>query len=125
MDQEQVLAERRLRMERDGVVGLQDVALQIGFPQWSKGEAVCAIAIAGLEDDMPPTRGRDVFDVLVKAARALRQYCRTLPAGIQLFLLASHPTIATPMRATHRIPSLSPTTRSNSRTCIARAGSCW
>ena len=93
MDKEQVLAERRLRMERDGVVGLQDVALQLGFPQWSKDgdEAVCAIAIAGLEEDMPPMRGRDFFDVLVKAARALRQYCRTPPAGIRFFYLGEPP----------------------------------
>jgi hypothetical protein len=93
MDKKQVLAERRLRIERDGVAGLQDVALQIGFPQWSKGgdEAVCAIAIAGLEENLPPVRGRDFFDALVKAARALRQYCRTPPAGIQFFYSAEPP----------------------------------
>lgn len=93
MNKDQVLAERRLRMERDGVAGLQDVALQIGFPQWSTDgdEAVCAIAIAGLEEDMPPVRGRDFFDVLVQAARALRQYCRTPPGGIRLFYLAEPP----------------------------------
>ena len=91
MDKEQVLAERRLRMDRNGVAGLQNVALQIGFPQWSKGEAGCTIAIAGLEENMPPRRGRDFFDVLVKAARALRQYCRTPPAGIRFFYSAEPP----------------------------------
>ena len=93
MDKEQVLAQRRLRMERDGVAGLQDVALQIGFPQRSTGgdEAVCAIAIAGLEENMPPVRGRDFFDVLVKAARALRQYCTTPPSGIQFFYCGEPP----------------------------------
>lgn len=93
MEKEQVLAERRLRMERDGVAGLQDVALQIGLPQRSKGgdEAVCAIAIAGLEEDMPPVRGRDFFDALVKAARTLRQYCRTPPEGIRFFYLGDSP----------------------------------
>jgi hypothetical protein len=93
MDKEHVLAERRLRMERDGVAGLQDVALQLGFPQWRKDgdEAVCAIAIAGLEANMPPVRGRDFFDVLVKAARTLRQYCRTPPEGIRFFYLGEPP----------------------------------
>lgn len=37
MDREQVLAERRLWMERDGVAGRKEVALQIGRPQWSEG----------------------------------------------------------------------------------------
>jgi hypothetical protein len=106
MDKEQVLAERRLRMERDGVTGLQDVALQIGFPQWSTGgdEAVCAIAIAGLEEDMPPVRGRDFFDVLVKAARTLRQYCMTPPAGIGFFYLAEPPDDRHPYEGDPREP---------------------
>jgi hypothetical protein len=93
MKKKQVLAERWLRMGRDGVADLQDVALQIGFPQWSKrgDEAVCAIAIAGIDEDMPPVHGRDFFDALVKAARALRQCCKAPPAGIQFFYPAEPP----------------------------------
>lgn len=93
MDKAQVLVERRLWMERDGVAERQEVALQIGIPQWSKGgdEAVCAIAIAGLKEDMPPVRGRDFFDVLVKAARAMKLYCKTPPQGIHFFYFAEPP----------------------------------
>ena len=34
-------------MEGDGIAGRREVALQIGYPQWSKGgdDAFCAIAI--------------------------------------------------------------------------------
>jgi hypothetical protein len=87
VDKTQVLAERRLRMERDGVAGLQEVALQIGLPQWGKGgdDAICPIAIKGLYDDLPPARGRDFFEALINAARTLRQHCRKLPEGVQLF----------------------------------------
>jgi hypothetical protein len=93
MNDEQVLAERRLRVERDGIPGLQDVALQIGFPQWTKGgdEAVCPIAIAGLYDDLPPARGRDFFEALINAARTLRQHCRNPPQGIQFFYFDDPP----------------------------------
>jgi hypothetical protein len=89
MDGAEVLAERRLVMERDGVAGRQEIALQIGHPQWSKGgdDAVCAIAITGLAEDLPPVRGRDFFDVLVKAARTLRTYCKPPPQGIRFFYL--------------------------------------
>ena len=71
MDEAQILAERRLRMERDGVAGLQDVALQIGIPRWEKdgGDAVCPIAIKGLYDHLPPVRGRDFFDIGLRAVR--------------------------------------------------------
>src|SRR5688572_22325554 len=77
MDKTQVLAERRLRMERDGIEGAREVVLQIGIPQWSKGgdDPVCAIAIVGLDENMPPVRGHDFFDVLVKAARTMKLYC--------------------------------------------------
>jgi hypothetical protein len=93
MERAQVLAERRIAMERDGVDGRQEVALQIGHPQWSKGgdDAVCAIAIKGLEEDMPAVRGRDFFEVLVKAARTLRQYCKTPPQGVRFFYLCEPP----------------------------------
>lgn len=93
MDKEQVLAERRLRIERDGVAGLQDVALQIGFPQWTKGgdEAVCPIAITGLYGDLPPARGRDFFEALINGARTLRQHCRKPPQGTRLFYLGEPP----------------------------------
>jgi hypothetical protein len=93
MDKAQVLAERRLRMERDGVAGLREIALQIGIPQWSKGgdDAICAIAIAGLDENMPPVRGRDFFDVLVKAARTMKLYCKTPPQGVRFFWFAGAP----------------------------------
>jgi hypothetical protein len=50
MDKEDVLAERRLLMKRDGVAGSQEVVLQIGVPHWSKGgdDAICPISIKGL-----------------------------------------------------------------------------
>lgn len=93
MDEAQVLAERRLRMERDGVAGLQEVALQIGIPHWSKGgeEAVCPIAIKGLSDHLPPARGRDFFDALVQAVRTLRQHCRKPPEGTHFFYFHEPP----------------------------------
>jgi hypothetical protein len=93
MDGAEVLAERRLWMERDGIAGRQEVVLQIGIPQWSKGgdDAVCSIAIAGLDEDMPPVRGRDFFDVLVKAARTMKLYCKTPPQGIHFFYFAERP----------------------------------
>ena len=87
MDKADVLAERRLRMECDGAAGPQEVVLQIGIPQWSKGgdDAICPIAITGLYDDLPPARGRDFFAALVQAARTLRHHCRRPPKGVQLF----------------------------------------
>lgn len=93
MEGSQVLAEQRIVMERDGVEGRQEVVLQIGHPQWSKGgdDAVCAIAINGIEEDMPPVRGRDFFEVLVKAARTLKQYCKTPPQGVRFFYLGERP----------------------------------
>jgi hypothetical protein len=93
MDKTQVLTERRLRMERDGIEGAREVALQIGIPQWSKGgdDAVCAIAIVGLDEKMPPVRGRDFFDVLVKAARTMKLYCKTPPKGVRLFYIGEPP----------------------------------
>ena len=93
MDKEQVLAERRLWMERDGIAGQQEVVLQIGIPQWSKGgdDAVCPIAIAGLDENMPPVRGRDFFDVLVKAARTMKLYCKAPPQGVRFFWFAEPP----------------------------------
>lgn len=93
MDDEQVLAERRLRMERDGIAGLQDVALQIGFPQWTKGgdQAICPIAIAGLYDDLLPARGHDFFEALINAARTLRQRCRTPAQGVRFFYFDDPP----------------------------------
>jgi hypothetical protein len=93
MDKALVLAERRLWMERDGVAARQEVALQIGIPQWSKGgdNAVCPIGIQGLHDDLPPARGRDFFDVLVKAARTLRKYCAAPPAGMRFFYFEEPP----------------------------------
>jgi hypothetical protein len=93
MDEGQVLAERRLRMERDGIAGLQDVALQIGFPQWTKGgnQSICPIAIAGLYDDLLPARGRDFFEALINAVRTLRQRCRTPPQGIRFFYFDDPP----------------------------------
>jgi hypothetical protein len=88
MDKAQVLAERRLWMERDGITGRQEVALQIGIPQWSKGggEAVCAIAIKGLYDVLPPARGRDFIEALANAIRTLRQHCKRPPQGIRFYL---------------------------------------
>ena len=93
MDKTQVLAERRLRMERDGIEGAQEVSLQIGIPQWSKGsdEAVCAIAIEGLHEELPPARGRDFFEALVQAARTLRQHCRNPTEGAQFFYFDEPP----------------------------------
>jgi hypothetical protein len=93
MDKEVMLAERRLWMERDGIAGRQEVALQIGIPQWSKGgdDAVCAIAIAGLEENMPPVRGRDFFEVLVKAARTMKLYCKVPPQAVRFFWFAEPP----------------------------------
>lgn len=93
MDGATVLAERRIAMERDGVAGRQEIALQIGHPQWSKGgdEAICAIAIKGLYEDLPPARGRDFFDALVQAVRTLRQHCRTPAVGTRFFYLGVPP----------------------------------
>src|SRR5262245_47185458 len=93
MEKSKALAERRLRMERDGVAGLQEIALQIGFPQWSKGadDAVCPIAISGLQEDLPPARGRDFFEALVNAARTLRQHCRKPPQGVHFFYFGEPP----------------------------------
>jgi hypothetical protein len=93
VDEDQVLAERQLWMERDGVEGRQEVALQIGIPQWSKGgdEAVCAVAIAGLDETMPPVRGRDFFAALVQAVRTLRHRCRKPPGGVQFFYFQEPP----------------------------------
>jgi hypothetical protein len=93
VDKADVLAERRLRMEREGVAGPQDVVLQIGVPQWSKGgdDAVCPIAIKGLYDDLPPARGRDFFAALVQAARTLRHHCRKPPEGVRFFHLDGLP----------------------------------
>jgi hypothetical protein len=87
VEQSQVLAERRIVMERDGVEGRRDLALQIGHPQWSKGgdNAVCAIAIQGLHDDLPPARGRDFFEALMQAVRTLRQQCRKPPEDTRFF----------------------------------------
>jgi hypothetical protein len=87
MDRAEVLAERRLQMERDGVVDPQEVALQIGIPRWSKGgdDAICPIAIKGLYHDLPPARGRDLFEALVQAARTLRHHCRKPPEGVRFF----------------------------------------
>jgi hypothetical protein len=100
MDEAQILAERRLRMERDGVSGLQDVALQIGIPRWDKGvgDAVCPIAIKGLYDDLPPARGRDFFDTLVQAARTLRHHCRNPAEGVQFFYFCEPPEDGAPYR---------------------------
>lgn len=93
MDSSQVLAERRIAMERDGVDGRQEVALQIGYPQWSEGgdEAVCPIAISGLYEMLPPARGRDFFEALINAARTLRQRCRKPAEGIRFFYLFPPP----------------------------------
>ena len=93
MDEAQILAERRLRMERNGVTGLQDVALQIGIPQWNKGGdgAVCPIAIKGLYEELPPARGRDFFDALVQAVRTLRHHCRNPPEGVEFFYFCEPP----------------------------------
>ncbi len=100
MDKAQVLAERRLRMQRDGAMGLQDVALQIGFPQWSKGgdDAVCAIAIKGLYENLPPARGRDFIAALANAARTLRQHCRKPPEGVRFFYFDEPPDDREPYR---------------------------
>lgn len=88
-----VLVERKIMVEEDGVEGRREVVLQIGHPQWSKGgdDAVCAIAIRGLSDDMPPVHGRDFFDVLVRAARTLKLWCKAPPAGVRLFYLDGEP----------------------------------
>jgi hypothetical protein len=93
VDKDQVLAERRIAMERDGVEGRKEVALQIGIPQWSKGgdDVVCPIAISGLRDNLPPARGRDFFEALVNAARTLRQHCRKPPQGLRFFYLGEPP----------------------------------
>jgi hypothetical protein len=93
MESSQVLAERRIAMERDGVEGRQEVALQIGYPQWSEGgdEAVCPIAISGLYEMLPPARGRDFFEALINAARTLRQHCRKPAEGTRFFYLFPPP----------------------------------
>ena len=93
MDKDQVLAERQLWMERDGVEGRQEVALQIGIPQWGKGgdEAVCPIAVTGLDETMPPVRGRDFFAALVQAVRTLRHRCRKPPEGVRFFYFQEPP----------------------------------
>lgn len=93
MEKAEVLAERRVAVERDGVAGLQEAALQIGYPQWSKGgdEAVCSIAITSVFEDLPPACGRDFFAALVDAARRVRQHCRNLPQGTRLFYLGDPP----------------------------------
>lgn len=93
MEGAEVLAEQRIVMERDGVEGQREIALQIGVPRWSKGgdEAVCPIAIKGLYDELPPARGRDFFEALVQAVRTLRQHCRKPPEGTRLFYLGEPP----------------------------------
>lgn len=93
MEKDQVLAERPLRMERDGIAGLQDIALQIGIPRWRKvgEEATCPIGIKGLYDDLPPARGRDFYEALVQAVRALRQHCRRPPTGTRFFYFQDPP----------------------------------
>ncbi len=93
MEKDQVLAERRIMMERDGIEGRQEVTLQIGIPQWSTGgdEAACPIAIKGLYDELPPARGRDLFEALVQAVRTLRQRCKTPPEGTHFFYFAEPP----------------------------------
>jgi hypothetical protein len=100
MDGAEVLAERRIMMERDGVEGRQEVTLQIGHPRWSKGgdEAVCSIAIKGLYDDLPAVHGRDFFEALVQAVRTLRQHCRKPPEGVRLFYLCGSPEDCEPYR---------------------------
>jgi hypothetical protein len=92
VDKNQVLAERRLWMEREGVPGRREVALQIGYPNWSKGgdRAICPIAIEGLFA-LPPARGRDFFDALVQAVRTLRQHCRKPPEGVRFFYFEEPP----------------------------------
>lgn len=55
------------------------------------GDAIRPIAIAGLDEDMSPVRGRDLFDVLVKAARTMKPYCRTPPQGIRFFYFSDSP----------------------------------
>ncbi len=93
MEKDQVLGEQRIALERDGVSGLQEVALQIGMPQWGKRgeEAICAIAIKGLYENLPPARGRDFFDALVQAVRTLRQHCRNPAVGTRFFYLGVPP----------------------------------
>ena len=93
VDKNQVLAERRLFIERDGVEGRKEVALQIGIPQWSKvgEEATCPIAIKGFYDEMPPARGRDFFDALVQAVRTLRHHCRNPLEGTHFFYFGEPP----------------------------------
>jgi hypothetical protein len=93
MESSQVLAERRIAMERDGVEGRQEVALQIGYPRWSEGgdEAVCPIAISGLYEMLPPARGRDFFEALINAVRTLRQHCRKPAEGVRFFYLFPPP----------------------------------
>jgi hypothetical protein len=106
VDKDQVLAERRLWMERDGVAGRQEVALQIGIPQWSKrgDEAVCAVAIAGLDENMPPARGRDLYEALVQAVRTLRLHCRKPPAGVRFFYFCESPEEHAPYPGEPRSP---------------------
>lgn len=79
--------EERILVEQDGVPGRHAAFLQIGYPQWMKGgdEATCTVAIKGLDEMMPLVRGRDFFEVLVRAARALKARCKTPPAGVRLF----------------------------------------
>jgi hypothetical protein len=93
VDKDQVLAERRLLMRRDGIEEAQEVALQIGMPRQSKGgdEVVCPIAIRGLHDNLPPVRGRDIFNALVQAVRTLRLHCRKPPEGVHFFYFHEPP----------------------------------
>jgi len=86
-DEQRVLVEEKILVEQEGVTGRREAVLQIGPPQWMKGgdEASCSIAIKGVDATFPPVRGRDFFEVLVRAAFALKRWCKSPPAGMRLF----------------------------------------